>query len=137
MTVYVDSSSLVKLYINEPGSSVVEELLTNATAIATSALAYPEVRSTFARRRRDRTITAREFTAAQQQFDADWATLIVLPCNDVLARRAGELAEEHKLRGADAVHLAAFERLLIATDDDEVEFSCADDRLNQAARRLG
>ncbi len=137
MIVYADSSSLVKLYIDEAGSSAVTELLTRATATATSALAYAEIRSTFARRRRERIMTAAQLNDARQQFESDWATLIVLRCDDTLARRAGALAEKHALRGADAVHLAAFERLLISIDDDDVEFSCADQRLNEAARRLG
>lgn len=137
MIVYADSSSLIKLYLSESGSPAVVDLVSRAAAVATSALAYSEVRSTFARRRRERTMTPAQFTAAREQFESDWATLIVLPCDEALARQAGALAEKHSLRGADAVHLASFERLLASTDHDDVEFSCADERLNQAARKLG
>ena len=41
------------------------------------------------------------------------------------------------VRGADAVHLASFGRILATADDDDVRFLCADDRLNKAARNLG
>lgn len=133
----VDSSSLLKLYVDEPGSADIVQLIGDATAVMTSALAYPEIRAALARRRRERTMTPAELRGAREQFESDWSTLIVLRCDDALARRAGDLAEKHALRGADAVHLAAFERLLTSVDDDDVEFSCADDRLNRAARSPG
>jgi hypothetical protein len=59
-----------------------------------------------------------------------------MPLGADLARAAGRLAHAHAIRGADAVHLAAFEALLAACDDD-LQFSCADSGLTRAARRLG
>jgi len=47
------------------------------------------------------------------------------------------LADVHRIRGCDAVHLAAFADLLSRSEDDDVRFSCADDRLVKAARKLG
>ena len=137
MTLYLDSSSIVKLYVEEPDSADVAALLGDATVVATSALAYPEVRAAFARRRRERTMTPRELVEARRQFTEDWSAMLVIPLDGLLAERAGTLAEAHAVRGADAVHLAAFERLLSFADDDDVRFSCADDRLTRPARRLG
>lgn len=137
MTVYLDTSSLVKLYIDEPGSAEVVDLIGRADLIATSTLAYPEMRAAFARRRRERTLTPKELARVREQFDADWASFLVLSCDSQLAQRAGVLAELHALRGGDAVHLASFERLLSSTNDEHVHFSGADDRLNRAAARLG
>ncbi len=61
---------------------------------------------------------------------------LVIPLNDDVALAAGRLADRQALRGGDAVHLASFETLLARCDDDDVRFSCADDRLTRAARRL-
>jgi predicted nucleic acid-binding protein len=127
----------VKLYVDEPGSAEVAELVKVAAVVATSALAYPEIRAAFARRRRERTMTTRQLHSVREQFESDWATLFVLSCDHALAHRAGEIAETYALRGADAVHLASFERLLAMADDADLQFSCADQRLSQAARRLG
>lgn len=137
MTLYLDSSSIVKLYVEEPGSGDIATLLSDAAVVATSALAYPEVRAAFARRRRERTMTPGELADARRQFTEDWSAMLVIPLDGALAERAGTLAEAHAVRGADAVHLASFERVLSFADDDEVRFSCADDRLTRAARRLG
>ena len=51
-----------------------------------------------------------------------------------LVRRAGVLAERHRLRGYDAVQLSAAVDLRVAGAAD-VAFASFDTRLNQAARR--
>ena len=53
MTVYLDTSSLVKLFLEESGSDQVRALVADATAIATSVVAYAETRAALARRRRN------------------------------------------------------------------------------------
>ena len=43
MTLYLDTSSLVKFYVEEAGSETVRALVTAATVVATAGIAYPEV----------------------------------------------------------------------------------------------
>lgn len=136
MTVYLDTSDLVKLYVDEPGSADVQALVEQADVVATSVLAYPEARATFGRRRRERLMTPSEARAAVRQLDADWPHFMAIVCDGDLARAAGRLADGHGIRGADAVHLASFEALLARSDDEELRFSSADDRLTKAARTL-
>jgi len=137
VTVYLDTSTLVKLYIEEPDSNEVRELVDRAEVVATSVIAYAEARATFARRRHDRLMTGGESTLVIRHLDADWPRLLTIPVTDELARAAGRLADVHRIRGCDAVHLAAFADLLSRSEDDDVRFSCADDRLVKAARKLG
>jgi predicted nucleic acid-binding protein len=136
VTVYLDTSSLVKLYINEPGTDDVTRLVRDADVVATSVLAYPEMRATLARRRRERLMTTREHAAAVAQLDADWPRFLSLAFTTEMAVAAGRLAQKHRLRGADSAHLASFE-LLLATTGGRVTFSCADDQLTRAAKSLG
>jgi len=137
MTLYLDTSSLMKLYVDEPGGEGIEQLVREADVVVTSALAYPEARATLARRRRERLMTLSEAAAARDQLDADWPHFVVIALGDDVARAAGRLADTHGLRGADAVHLASFEDLVGRCPDDDVRFSSADARLNRAARRMG
>lgn len=137
VTVYLDTSNLMKLYVDEPGADEVAAMVAAASVVVTSALAYPEARATLARRRRERLMTAREHEAAVRQLDRDWPRLVTLPFDDGLARAAGRLAEAHALRGGDAAHLASFEAVLAAAGDEDVYFSCADERLARVARALG
>jgi predicted nucleic acid-binding protein len=137
MIVYLDTSNLVKLYVDEAGADDVQRLVGEADAVATSVLAYAETRATFARRRRERLMTVAETKAAIRQLDADWSRFVVILLGDELARSAGRLADTHGVRGCDAVHLASFEDLLTRCDEEDLQFSCADDRLVRAARSLG
>ena len=137
MTLYLDTSSLMKLYVEESGGEGIQQLVREADVVVTSALAYPEARATLARRRRERLMTPSEAAAARDQLDADWPHFTVIAVGVDGARAAGRLADTHGLRGADAVHLASFEDLVGRCPDDDVRFSSADARLNRAARRMG
>lgn len=137
MTLYVDSSSLVKLYALEPGSDDVRALVQRADLIVTSSITYAEVRATFARARREKRFTAAEHALLKHGFDADWSTFLTIAATDSLAQGAAALAETHALRGCDAIQLATFVQLLQSADDEDVEFSSFDDRLNKAAKALG
>ncbi|MBP1602748.1 MAG: hypothetical protein H6Q06_2899, partial [Acidobacteria bacterium] len=54
MNVFMDSSALAKRYIEEPGSEVVEEILSSAASLGVSVICLSEVISALCRRRRDR-----------------------------------------------------------------------------------
>ena len=108
MTVYLDTSSLVKLFLEESGSDQVRALVADATAIATSVVAYAETRAVLARRRRERILTPRAFTTAKRSFEGQWPKFVSIEVTADVARQAGDLAERYALRGFDSVHLASF-----------------------------
>jgi predicted nucleic acid-binding protein len=137
VTVYLDTSDLVKLYVDESGSAEIQALVDEADVVATSVLAYAEARATFARRRRERLMTTAEAKSVVRQLDADWPRFVTIVCDGELARSGGRPPDEHGIRGADAVHLASFEELLARCDDEELRFSSADVTLTRATRALG
>lgn len=137
MTLYLDASSLVKLYVDEVGSDSVRALVERAGLVVTSSITYAEVRSTLARFRREKRATAAEYGEMTQRFRQDWSTFLSIAANDSLAESAGNLAELHALYGCDAIQLATFVQLLQSTEDEDIEFSSFDDRLNKAAKTLG
>jgi uncharacterized protein with PIN domain len=53
MVLYLDTSSLVKLYVEEKDSSRVANLVGSSNVTATSLVAYAEARAAFARRFRE------------------------------------------------------------------------------------
>ena len=136
MILYLDTSSLVKLYVDEPGSQDVARLLDKSEIAATSVLAYPEARAALARRRRERSLTPTSHRRARMALDADWPRILSLDVGVALARQAGDLAERHRLRGFDALHLASYLAIAQAFPGDEVRFSSADKTLARAARRV-
>ena len=136
MTLYLDTSSLVKLYVIEDGSDVVRQLVGHATVEATSSVAYAETRAALARLRREGGLTAAKLAVVRRQLDDQWSTYLTLDATDALCRVAGELAERYRLRGFDSIHLASFAEVARRSGVRGTRFSSFDDRLNEAARKL-
>jgi predicted nucleic acid-binding protein len=136
VTLYLDTSSLVKLYVDEPGSDDVRELVRRASVVATSCIAYTEARAALARRRRERILSAPESAAAKRALEADWPAFLAIDVTPTLCREAGDLAERYRLRAYDSVHLAAFAELARSAGAQMTRFSSFDELLNRAARSL-
>jgi predicted nucleic acid-binding protein len=136
VTLYLDTSSLVKLYVQETGSDDVRRLIEQAAVVVTSVVAYAETRAALARLRRGGELTAAKFATAKREFESDWPAYVALDVSMALSREAGDFAERHGLRGFDAVHLASFAEITRRAGADETRFSSFDDRLNQAARTV-
>lgn len=134
MILYLDTSSLIKLYVEESGSAEVDRLVGEATLTCTSVVAYAEARSALARLGREGGLTAEEQTLAKVDLDQDWPHYLSVEVTPEIWRTAGDLAEKHALRGFDSIHLASFLYLASADLGDPLLFSSFDDRLNRAAR---
>ena len=136
MTLYLDTSSLVKLYVTESGSEVVRQLVGDSSVVATSVVAYAETRAALARLRREGMLTAAKLKSAKREFDEQWPTYLRLEATDSLCRAAGELVEKYSLRGFDSIHLASFAEVSRRAGTDDTRFSSFDGRLNQAAEKV-
>jgi uncharacterized protein len=133
---YLDTSSLVKLYVEEGDSADVVALVKSAEVTATSIVAYAEARAAFARRRREKALTVAEHKRILTGFDEDWESYLIVQLQDKSVRTAGDLADKHGLRGFDAIHLASAMTLRDALNT-AVVFSSSDQRLNDASRIEG
>lgn len=136
MTLYLDTSALVKLYVQEEGSSLVREEVEKASLVATCAIAYVEARSAFARRRREGRLPPGDHRRVIRDLDADWEHYFLLDVTASLIRQAAKIAEVHRLRAYDAVHLASaalFKERLAGP----AHFLCWDDDLTAAAALEG
>lgn len=134
MIAYLDTSSLVKLYIEEEGSHLIRELVERAELVATSVLAYAEARSAFARQRREGGLTTSGFDRAKSDFERDWPRYLTIEVSEAVYRNAGELAEKHRLRGFDGLHLASYVSVYRG-GAGRIRFSSFDEALNRAARK--
>jgi predicted nucleic acid-binding protein len=134
MILYLDTSSLVKLYVEEDGSSDIDALVRSSDITATSIVAYAEARAAFARRFRERAFTAKEHNRIKEFFDKDWSNYLILSVTADVIRLAGDLAEKHALRGFDSIHLSS--ALTLRRElSSPVLFSCFDDNLQKASER--
>jgi len=131
--VYADTSALVKLIVLEAGSKDMLELRPQVTVLATARIAYVELRAALAAMRRDLRLAPAHYRQAKRQLEGLWRNTSPIEIDTDLVTRAGELAERRALRGYDAVHLAALERL---ASSSQCVFACWDAPLRRAARSL-
>ena len=107
MIIYLDTSSLVKLYVEEDESPKVDTLVRSSEVTATSLVAYAEARAAFARRFREKAFTQDEYERIKEFFEKDWSSYLILSVTGDMIKLAGDLAEKHALRGFDSIHLAS------------------------------
>jgi predicted nucleic acid-binding protein len=132
---YFDASALVKRYVEEPHSTAVNRLLSNAIAL-TSRLSQPEIASALARRYREGDLTIRKCNRLLKAIQQDMASLYVVEISPELCALACRLLLRHKLRASDSLHLAS--ALLSSNRANlKVYFVGFDNSLNTAARQEG
>jgi len=107
VTLYLDTSAIVKRYVSEPGSQDTAALTEAAEVVATSLVTRAEVAAALARAVRVGTLDHNDGRRAQRRFSREWPTFVRVPITEALVIRAETLAWDHGLRGYDAVHLAA------------------------------
>ena len=104
---YFDSSALVKLVVDEPGSQLVAEIWNACDVALSSRLAYPEVCAALATAGRNHDLTASDVATASAEWEVFWASVRPVELSPDVEQAAGSLASRHRLGGADAVHLAS------------------------------
>ena len=133
VTLYLDTSALVKLFMRENRDEQVETAARNATRVALPIVAYPEARSAFARKLREGVLSRADYDRIVRSLDEAWIRFDRVRVTDEVAHTAGEIAERLALRGFDAIHLASAMTLHEQIEDD-VYFLAFDERLMNAAR---
>ena len=129
---YFDSSALVKAVLLEPGSAHARRLWDDASLSASSRLATVEVPAAMAAARRSGRLSHAGLRRATELWAERRRDLAHVELDPGVASLGADLAMEHRLSGADAVHLASALRL-----GPEVIFACWDERLRAAAMAEG
>ena len=106
MNAYFDTSAFIKLVVLEPGSTTVAAAWNGANLLVSGRLMYAEARAGLAAAGRQRRVAARDIPQAKRDLERLWRDLDVWESVKPIVQQAGDLAEQHRLRGYDAVHLA-------------------------------
>lgn len=128
MSLYVDSSALLKRYVDEPDSAAADELLRSDPGLVTGRHTVVEVRRNLAR-----LISGSQLGRVKAAFGADLASFAIVELDAATCDAAAAIAERIGVRSLDALHLAAAQRV----GGSAIPFLTFDLRQAQAARALG
>ncbi len=128
MSTYVDSSALLKRYVDEADSADADALLRAEAALLTARHTIVEVRRNLAR-----LLSGRDLVAARAAFADDLRSISIIELDEATCDSAALIAETTGARTLDALHLAAAQRI----SSPGVGFLTFDLRQAQAARAIG
>lgn len=129
---YFDTSAFVPILVREPTSERCRRIWDDADAVVSSRLTYVETAAALAQAKRMRRISTTVHRSTLVTLDRLWSELDIVEIDAELTSRAGVLADKLDLRGYDAVHCAAAERV----EDDDLVAASGDRHLLDAWRRL-
>ncbi|MDQ3307422.1 MAG: type II toxin-antitoxin system VapC family toxin [Actinomycetota bacterium] len=127
MTLYADSSALLKRFVREPESEDAGLLLRSDSALVTGRHTLVEVRRNLAR-----LLQGRQLTAMRAAFTSDVKAFAIVELDAETCELAATIAEQSGVRTLDALHLACARRL-----GRSVTFLTYDLAQSRAATTLG
>jgi predicted nucleic acid-binding protein len=107
MTLYVDTSALVRRYLHDRHRAVVLDAMTDDDAWCASSLARTETQLALHRA----SVSARQQAELWRTLRDEWEAFWVVPLDDRCMARAVEVGATYGVRLVDAIHLAAADRL--------------------------
>ncbi|MDZ4826627.1 MAG: type II toxin-antitoxin system VapC family toxin [Actinomycetota bacterium] len=131
MITYVDTSTLLKLLIEEQGSVRAAVIWDSAAVVAAARVVHVEARAALAAAARGRRLSPVQLRRTKTELVGLWQQFTIVEITEGLVDLAGDLAEQERLRDYDAIHLAA--ALQIGAD----LLTSADSDLCAAATRRG
>ena len=115
MNAYFDTSGLLKLLVAEPGSDLAMAIWESTGVAVTSRVTYVEARAALAAARRQGRLADAQLAETRRSLEARFQAMEVVEVDATIARAAGDIAEQSRLRGYDAIHLAS--SLMLGPED--------------------
>ena len=135
MTLYAETSAVLRWLFAEEGGEEIRSALATAEKVLSSRLALIETRRVLRRAERERRITAAQSADLLAIFAQAASTWAILEISEEVARRAEEGFPSEPVRTLDAIHLAS--ALLLRQSFPDLVILTADDRVRSNAALLG
>jgi predicted nucleic acid-binding protein len=104
---FIDTSSLIKKYVLEKGSDILDSVLESVTEITVSPTYWMEVHSTISRRLKEKTISRAQGFQILHEAQKDLHYFHKILWNERLEEKTIELIEEYDLKTLDGLQLAS------------------------------
>jgi uncharacterized protein len=148
MILYLGTSSLIKLYIDEPYSQTIKDWVNVAEIVATSRIAYTEVMSALDIRFKKGNLSKDAHDLVVKGFSEDWQNFAKVDFDDY---EAGKFVNKYSLTRFGALHLSSAKLIQRAYEKEKLNFetsnkgrlditfffSSADKKLSEAAAAEG
>jgi len=134
LILYLGTSGLAKLYVEERGSADVRLWVREAEIVATCRIAYTEIVSALEIRLRRKDLPGGDFKRVMAVLARDWPRYAAVDFDEM---ETGRLMIRYGLRRFDAIHLSSAKLIHEGVAAGTVVFASFDDALNRAALREG
>jgi uncharacterized protein len=134
MILYLGTSSLIKLYIDERCSDMVREWVKEAEIVATCRVAYTEMISALELRLKQNNLSKSQYDHILRRFSEDWLNFAIVDFDE---RDAGSMVRKYALNRFAAIHLSAARLIRNGHQDISLSFSSVDENLCRAATAEG
>ncbi|HNU91663.1 MAG TPA: type II toxin-antitoxin system VapC family toxin [Spirochaetota bacterium] len=133
MTLFFDTSALIKRYVIEEGSKKVDELMDKADTIIVSVITEIEAYSTFKRLLIEKAISDTDYKTLLNEFDIDYPYFTHIIFDNLITSNAKLLIDKYQLKTLDSIQLGT--ALLLK---DEIDyFIVCDSKLVKAGKKEG
>ncbi|MGC8771405.1 MAG: type II toxin-antitoxin system VapC family toxin [Brevinematia bacterium] len=129
MVVFIDTSSLIKRYIEEDGSEIIDKYYKNENEIFISPITPIEFISALKRKLREKTIDLENFYRAISEWSKEELSYNIILFNKILVSEAIKLIENEPLKTLDSLQLASAKLQVLD------EFVTSDRKLVQVAAK--
>lgn len=134
MILYLGTSSLMKLYVEDAGSNTVRLWVSEAEIVATCRIAYTEAVAALDIRFKEGDLASKDYNRIYESFSSDWNNIAVVDFDDL---DAGRLVKKYGLSRMDAIHLSAARKIHTAGNTIDMAFSSVSEHLCKAAETEG
>jgi len=107
MRAFIDTSSLLKKYIEENGSKKLEELLGSVSEIIIAPITILEVNSILERRLKEKSINSLDAKWIEKEFLRDYDYFGIIEFNDNLVRECIRVVRRYQLKVLDGIQLSS------------------------------
>jgi uncharacterized protein len=144
MILYLGSSNLVRLYVEEPASDRIMDWVKSAEIVATCRIAHMEIMSALDTRFRKGDLPKEDYALLAEKFSEDWKEMAKVDFDEY---EAGNLVMKYGLTRFGALHLSAAKLIASEYEKRKLEtrgkfevtlfFSSVDEKLIDAAAAEG
>ncbi len=107
MRLFLDSSAMVKRYIDEAGSDAVDALCSQAMELGISVICLPEVVSALCRLIREKKLVSSQYVILKEELGADIEDSEIIELSSGVISAAIAVLEKTTSRAMDAIHIAS------------------------------